>query len=69
MYYDGEEVLKYDEEIKGNILAAAFDSSTFLENIKLTEDEILIVGNRQDIIEYAISSKVKLLIITGRQYR
>ncbi len=62
---NGEEVLKYDEEIKGNILAAAFDSSTFLENIKLTEDEILIVGNRQDIIEYAISSKVKLLIITG----
>ncbi len=62
---NGEEVLKFEEEIKGNILAAAFNSSTFLKNIKLTEDEILIVGNRQDIIEYAVNSKIKLLIITG----
>lgn len=61
----GVEVLKFDEEIKGNILAAAFDSATFLKNIKLSENEILIVGNRQDIIEYAISSKIKLLVVTG----
>lgn len=62
---DGVEILKFDEEIKGNILAAAFDSATFLKNIKLSENEILIVGNRQDIIEYAISSKIKLLVVTG----
>ena len=61
----GVEILKFDEEIKGNILAAAFDSATFLKNIKLSENEILIVGNRQDIIEYAISSKIKLLVVTG----
>lgn len=61
----GVKILKFDEEIKGNILAAAFDSATFLKNIKLSENEILIVGNRQDIIEYAISSKIKLLVVTG----
>lgn len=61
----GVEILKFDKEIKGNILAAAFDSATFLKNIKLSENEILIVGNRQDIIEYAISSKIKLLVVTG----
>ena len=61
----GVEILKFDEEIRGNILAAAFDSATFLKNIKLSENEILIVGNRQDIIEYAISSKIKLLVVTG----
>ena len=36
-----------------------------MENINLTGNEILIVGNRHSIIEYAINSKVKLLIITG----
>ena len=61
----GEEVLKYDEEIKGNVLAGAYQSETFFNNIKLTNDEILIVGNRQDIIKYAVNSIVKLLIITG----
>ena len=62
---NGEEVLKFDEEINGNILAAAYKSTTFMENINLTGNEILIVGNRHSIIEYAINSKVKLLIITG----
>ena len=61
----GREILKFDNEIKGNILAAAYKSTTFLENIKLTNDEILIVGNRHSIIEYAVNSGVKLLIITG----
>ena len=61
----GEEVLKFDEEIKGNILAAAYKSTTFLENINLTSNEVLIVGNRHSIIEYAVNSGIKLLIITG----
>lgn len=62
---EGEEVLKFDEEIKGNILAAAYKSTTFMENINLSNNEILILGDRHSIIEYAINSKVKLLIITG----
>lgn len=62
---DGKEILRFDDEIKGNILAAAFRSTTFMENIKLTEDDILIVGDRHSILEYAINSKVKLIIIVG----
>ena len=61
----GEEVLKFDEEIKGNILAAAYKSTTFLENIELTKEHVLIVGNRHSIIEYAVNCGIKLLIITG----
>ena len=62
---EGEEVLKFDEEIKGNILAAAFRSTTFIENVKLSSEDILMVGDRHSIIEYAVNSKVKLIIITG----
>ncbi|MBO5414972.1 MAG: putative manganese-dependent inorganic diphosphatase [Bacilli bacterium] len=61
----GEEVLKFDDEIKGNILAAAYKSTTFLENIELTKEQVLIVGNRHSIIEYAVNSGIELLIITG----
>ena len=37
---DGEEVLRYDDEVKGNILAAAYRSTTFIENINLSSDDI-----------------------------
>ena len=47
---DGEEVLRYDDEVKGNILAAAYRSTTFIENINLSSDDILVVGDRHSII-------------------
>ena len=61
----GEEVLKFDNEIKGEVLAAAYQKETFLNTINLTKNHILIVGNRQDIIKYAIESNIGLLVITG----
>ena len=61
----GAEVLKYDDEIEGNILAAAFRSTTFMQNIELHHNDILIVGDRQSILEYAIRAKVKLIIVVG----
>lgn len=62
---DGVEVLRFDEEIEGHILAAAFRSTTFVETVKLSNDDILIVGDRPSILEYAIESKVKLIIVVG----
>lgn len=62
---DGTEVLKFDDEIKGNILTASYRSTTFMETVKLTPDDILIVGDRHSILEYAVESKVKLIIIVG----
>lgn len=56
---------KSDDEIKGNILAASYRSTTFINNVKLTNNDILIVGDRHSVIEYAIKSNVKLLIISG----
>ena len=46
-------------------MAAAYRSSTFMNTIHLGSDNILIVGDRHSVIEYAIMSKVKLLIIVG----
>ena len=62
---EGEEVLKFDEEIKGNIIEASYRSETFLNSVNLTNDTVLIIGDRHSIIEKAIKEKVKLLILTG----
>lgn len=59
--------IKITNEINGKIVAATFDDNTFINNVKLDEESILIVGDRQKIIDYAISSKVKLIILIGNQ--
>ena len=61
----GEEVLRYDEDIKGKLLVASYRSTTFMESVKLNSSNILIVGDRHSIIEYAVHSGIKLLILTG----
>ena len=62
---DGVEVLRFDEEIKGTILAAAYKSATFLDRVQLKENNILIVGDRYKIQEYAVNSKIKLIILVN----
>lgn len=62
---NGIEVVKIDNEIQGNIVAAAFAHNTFENNINLTSNDIIIVGDRHYIIDLAIKSKIKLLIIIG----
>lgn len=62
---EAEEVLKFDTEITGDIAVASYRSTTFLNQIFLKPDSILIVGDRHSIIEYAVQSKIKLLIVVG----
>lgn len=61
----GKEILRASDEIDGEILTAAFRSATILNNIEMNENNIVIVGDRHSIIEYAIKSKVKLIVIVG----
>ena len=61
----GKKVLKFDDEIDGNLIVASYKSKTFFDNIALTNKDILLVGDRHQIHKYAIESKVKLLIVTG----
>lgn len=64
----GQEILKFDEEICGNILVASYRSTSFIENVTLDRNTILIVGDRHSIIEYAVKSGVKLIILTNSGY-
>ena len=61
----GTEVLKFNEEIEGNVLVASYRSTTFINDVELTPNDILILGDRHSIIEYAVESGVKMIIITG----
>ena len=65
---EAEEVVKCSDEIKGKLLVAAYRSSTFMSNVLLGENDILIVGDRHSVIEYAVTSRVKLIILTNQSY-
>ncbi len=60
-----EPILRFNDEIVGKSLIASYRSTTFMENIKLDKNMILIVGDRHSIIEYAVESGIKLLIISS----
>lgn len=62
---EAEEILRFDEEIKGDLLIASYRSTTFIENIDIKENTILMVGDRHSIIEYAVNNKAKMIILTG----
>lgn len=64
----GEEVVRCSEEIIGNLIVAAYKSTTFLSSVDLQKDNILIVGDRHSLIEYAVTSGVKLIILSGDSY-
>ena len=60
-----EVINQSDEEIKGELLTASYRSTTFINNVELKKDQIIILGDRHSLIEYAIQSGVKMLIISG----
>lgn len=62
---DGVKVLKYDNIIKGNLINPGYRSTTFISEVKLNSSTILITSNRYSIIDYAIESGVKLIILTS----
>ncbi len=61
----GEEILKFDDEIVGKIIVAAYRSTTFINQVPLSANDVLIVGDRHSVIEYAVESGVKLVILSG----
>lgn len=60
-----ETILKFDDIITGKILVASYRSTTFIKNVAIDNDTILIVGDRHSIIEYAVTQGAKLIIVTG----
>lgn len=64
---NGKEIYKSHDEIKGNILVATYRSQTIITNIEMDKNTIVIVGDRKQVIDYALESKVGQLILTGGQ--
>lgn len=62
---NGKELLRFDEDIKGKLTVASYRSTTIISSVPLDMNSILMVGDRHSVIEYAITSGVKLLIVTG----
>lgn len=54
---------KFEENISGNVMAVTLPYRIFMETIPIDNNSILIVGNREHIIDFGLKNKVKLLII------
>ena len=59
--------IKFDDEICGNTLAVALPYRMFIDSIPLGDKSIVIVGDREHVIDHAIKKKVKLLIIINNR--
>ena len=64
----GEEIVRASEDIIGKLIVAAYRSTTFMSNVELSRNNILIVGDRHSVIEYAVNSSVKCIILSGDSY-
>lgn len=62
---DGMGIVRNSEEVKGKVHAIAFAHETFENNTNIGGEDILIVGDRHHVIEFAIKQKVNLIIIVG----
>jgi len=64
---NGTSLARFEDEISGKIMAATYSSELFISDVDLTEDSIVIVGNRKHVIDYCINNKAKLIILIGNQ--
>ena len=62
-----KEVLKFEDEIEGEILVGGYRSMIFVKEIKPSSKDILVTSNRPMIINYAINEGIKNIIIVGKQ--
>lgn len=61
----GKSLLRFDDIIDGDIIVASFEEETLRKSTIINENSIVIVGDRHDIIKYAIEVGVRLVIVTG----
>lgn len=60
---DAKVIVKCDDLISGDILIAGLQSKTIESTFNLSSRDILIVGDRYKVLNFAIESKVKLIIL------
>ena len=62
------EVHRADDEIIGKVMVAAYRSTTILSTVSFEKNDVLIIGDRHSVIEYAVESGVKLIILSGDSF-
>ena len=61
---EGEEILKFTDNIEGDVVGAAFSSDAFISTVEVNKS-IVIVGGRRRIISYCIEKGAKLIVLVG----
>ena len=61
----GKKLLKFDETIDGDIIVATSQVKTLEESSAVNRQSIVIVGDRYDVIKYAVEERAKLIIVSG----
>lgn len=64
---DGKSLLRFDDEIKGHIMAATFSSEMFISGTDISRNSVVIVGSRKHVLDYCINKKARLIILVGNQ--
>ena len=62
---NGKELLRFNEEIDGDVTTCDYRTSTFQMHMLFNNKTVLVVGDRHSIIEYAVNKRVGTIIITG----
>lgn len=55
---------QFKDEFEGSVQTVTFSTEAFIREIKLDESNILVVGDRFKVVDYAINSNVQLIILT-----
>lgn len=58
-------ITKYVDNINGKIVSTGYRSTTLHDEVKLCKEDILIVGDRYKVLDYAIDSKIELIILAN----
>lgn len=58
-------IVKIDNKIEGKIIIASYDINKILADNILNNETILVVGNRLEVIDYALGVGVKMIVLTG----
>lgn len=64
---NAREVLRFNDEVKGEVLVGGYRSMIFVNEVKINESDVLVTSNRPIIINYAISEGIKNIVVVGPQ--
>jgi len=61
----GREILRFQDEFDGHLIAGSYQSQTFIEQATLNPSDILIVGDRYKVLKHGILSHISLIVLTN----